>query len=153
MKVEVSEKTAAYLKQLADRMSTQNNRGTADPYYFVIRCIKDRIVPEWSNDNLRYCLDGEVFTEEELEGYCTENECDLEETKEKCLRGAIEEDEEYDNVFLTMEGYEEHMRLNKHNYRHYKRVDSYVKHAFRNPEMASLIDAIKELGVALKESV
>jgi len=152
MKIEVSEKTASFLSQLASRINTQNNHGTASPYYFVVRGTKDKIVPEWSNDNLRYYIDEQVFTEKELEEYCKENECDLEETKGKCLRGAYEEYDEYDNVFLTQEGYDEHIRLNGHNYRNYKNFGFYVKHAFRNPEMASLIEAIKEIGTTLQES-
>jgi hypothetical protein len=53
-------------------------------------------------------------------------------------------------VFLTEEGYNEHMKLNSHNYRHWKSYQFYVLHAFRNPEMAGLIEAIKEIGQQLK---
>ncbi len=48
----------------------------------------------------------------------------------------VETDE---NVFFTFKDYEEHIRLNSHNY---QKVHSYVKHAFRNPEMKSLLEAI-----------
>jgi len=56
------------------------------------------------------------------------------------------EEEEYyteDNVFFTQEAYEEHVRLNGHNLGK-RGVDyhSYVKHAFRNPEMEKLFTAI-----------
>lgn len=59
--------------------------------------------------------------------------------------------DEEDNVFLTEEGYKEHVRLNGHNLGRKGEYCSYVKHAFRNPEMENLLLAIaavtgKELG-------
>lgn len=47
-----------------------------------------------------------------------------------------------DNVFLTFRGYNIHMELNGHNYRHLKDVHSYVKYAGRNPEMEMLLKSI-----------
>jgi len=55
------------------------------------------------------------------------------------------EEEEYydeDNVFFTQEAYEEHVRLNGHNLGRRGEYHSYVKHAFRNPEMQKLFEAI-----------
>lgn len=69
---------------------------------------------------------------------------DLEELEE-------EKYDEEDNVFLTEEGFKEHVRLNGHNLGRHGEYYSYVKHAFRNPEMENLLLAIaavtdKELG-------
>jgi hypothetical protein len=44
------------------------------------------------------------------------------------------------NVFLTEKGYREHVELNGHNIQGHS---NYLKHAFRNPEMASLVKIIR----------
>lgn len=49
--------------------------------------------------------------------------------------------------FLTHEGYEDHLRLNKHNYR--KGYRKWIHHAFRNPEMTQVYEWLAELA-ALK---
>jgi hypothetical protein len=44
------------------------------------------------------------------------------------------------NWFFTNEGYEEHLRLNRHNY---GEVRPYIKHLFRNPEMAAVVSFLQ----------
>lgn len=42
--------------------------------------------------------------------------------------------------FLTMGGYDRHMRMNAHNYR--KKPRPFVHHGFRNPELENLLEAV-----------
>ena len=151
MNIELSDKTAAFLTELVRRLDTQSNHGTADPYYYTVRCTKDRAVPHGCGDGEdHYHYDGTTFTEEELKNFCEENDENFETMKDRCDKFSMEEVNEYENVFLTEEGYNEHMKLNSHNYRHWKSYQFYVLHAFRNPEMTGLIEAVKEIGQQLK---
>jgi quinol monooxygenase YgiN len=151
--VTISDEAAAFLAKLAENIETQDARCTAAPYYFVVRCIKEISAPEGSTGETRYYdrSGGCSYTEEELRAQCKEDDEDFDDyVLSTCDKYDLQEIEEYENVFLTYEGYKQHMALNGHNYRHFKAADSYVKHAFRNPEMKLLVEAVKEIGVALK---
>jgi hypothetical protein len=149
--VVISDKTAAFLIELNRRLETQDNRATASPYFFTVRCISEVPVPDGFTDEIRYVIDGcSSYTEDELRKYCEENRLDFEEFKVNgCQKYNVRDVEEFKNVFFTEEGYNEHIRLNGHNYRHYKRFDSYVDHAFRNPEIEQLLAAVREISKAL----
>lgn len=147
----ISDKTADFLKTLNKRIQTQDNRATASPYYFCVRCVSETPVPDGFTDEIRYVHDGSSFTEEELKQYCEDNELDFEPFKNnKCDKYCVRDVAEFKNFFFTEEGYNQHMNLNQHNYGHYKEVSSYVDHAFRNPELEELLGAIKELAQALE---
>ncbi len=45
--------------------------------------------------------------------------------------------------FFTHSGYEEHLRLNRHNYP--KKIRPFIHHAFRNPEIEQVLGWLKEL--------
>jgi len=65
------------------------------------------------------------------------------------------EEEEYfeeENIFFTEEGYQEHVRLNGHNLGRKGEYHSYVRHAFRNPEISDLLKAVAAvIGKELKK--
>lgn len=146
----ISDKSAEFLIELNRRLNTQDNRATADPYYFTVRCVSEVPVPDGFTDDIRYVHDGTPFTETELKQYCEDNELDFDSFKDKrCDKYCVRDVAEFKNFFFTEEGYNEHMRLNGHNYGHYKEVNSYVDHAFRNPEIESLLEVIREISKSL----
>jgi hypothetical protein len=64
----------------------------------------------------------------------------------------VKEEATYENFFFTLEGYQEHVKLNGHNIaRGCNKYDSYVEHAYRNPEIAGVLKAIKEIGCTLNQ--
>lgn len=151
--IQISDNAAKFLTQLNKHIQEQDNRATASPYYFAVRCISEAPVPDGFTDEIRYVIDGcNSYTEDELRKYCEENELDFEEFKDdECQKYCVKDIEEFKNVFFTEEGYNEHIRLNEHNYRHYKRFDSYVQPAFRNPEIEKLLAAVKEIAERIEQ--
>ena len=79
--------------------------------------------------------------------FAKQNNVSFEEEKSSGYREyAFTHVDEYHNVFFTEKGYKEHMELNAHNYHSSDRkADSYVMHAFRNPEITGLLKAVKEV--------
>jgi hypothetical protein len=150
--ITISDEAADFLAEFTARLSRQNNRGTAFPFYFTVRCVKEVAAPEGCTDEVRYFDSQQVenYTEEDMRKNCEEMEVDFDEyVSEHCTKYCAQDIEMNENVFFTLEGYQEHMRLNGHNYRHYKDKYDYVEHAWRNPEIASLLSAVKEIGEAL----
>jgi len=177
--VELKIETYKFLKELNRRIETQNNRGTAKPYFLVIRSERWRVAhDEFHNGETRKAwvdFDGDPTTfhskEEAIKWFCDYHR-DLKDPgpnadpdditlfneaegklKEQALKWFDNLDEyteqlyyDEDNVFLTDEGYEEHMRLNGHNVKRGGPHHTYMKHAFRNPEMDGIFKAIKEIG-------
>jgi|GEM_PF-2010528 len=151
----VEDKTAEFLITLAKRISKQDSHGTAEPYYYTVRCDREIAVHDGATGEVRYFDNNAAcsYTEPELRTFCSENSYDVDEyVSEHCSKYDVDTIDVDENVFLTLDGYEEHMKLNEHNYRHYKDHRPYIQHAFRNPEMGSLIMAIKEIGNDLARS-
>jgi hypothetical protein len=107
-----------------------------------------RVVPE----NYGYGETKHLFYDHE----CEKEHATKEEYIQECIDEGIPEDEakekaegltecwmekyhDEDNMFLTEEGYNEHLRLNRHNL-----IDphNYIKCAWRNPEIADLFRAL-----------
>lgn len=179
--IKVSPETYQFMKELNRRISTQDNRATAKPYFFVIRTEKWRVAhSEFHSGTTRDVwvdFNGDPTTflsqEEAVEWYCDNHRKvehpgpygdadDIaafiraeEELKSEAMawfellpRYVEEMYFEENNAFLTEEGYNEHMTLNGHNVKRMGKHHTYLKHAFRNPEMDSLFRAIKEIGEA-----
>lgn len=151
MKIELTEETVKFMKEFTHNLETQDRRGTADPYYFTIRCHQDYVAPVGHNGNAVYYVSEaeQSFTEEELKEYCEENECDFENTKDKAYEVDLQDIAHNENFFFTKKGYDQHMKMNKHNYNHYKKIYSYVDYACRNPELESVLKLFKEIGAQL----
>ena len=162
VEIDVSEENWNFLKEFMNRVKTQDNRGTASPYYFTVCCKKEVAVPEGSTGNVKYYDSNscESYTYEELKKrfkewnddddddteWNEEDDENFEEYQEKyCQKYDVDEDYEYENVFFTEKGYEDHIKLNGHNYRHFKKYYSYVKCAFRNPEIEGLFKALEDI--------
>lgn len=150
MNITISDKTADFLAKFSALLEAQNNQGTAPPFFYVVRGTKKIAAPAGQTGDTRYYYQDASFTEAELEKYCQENGEDYEHVKAICASYDLQEIDEHVNVFFTIEGYQEHIKLNGHNYRHYESYGPYLLHAFRNPEIASLLEAIKEVGRELR---
>lgn len=153
-----------FLTELIDRINKQDNRGTANPYFYVIHTKKWRLAKDGYSNGESYqckydhemCNEYKLSEEEKYIEYCIEAGYSdtREEAKERWDDLETHEMEAYydeDNIFLTEEGYNQHVELNSHNLGRRGEYYSYVKHAFRNPEMYEMLKAIaavtgKELG-------
>lgn len=157
VKIAISDETAVFLSQLAHTLKTQDNRGTADPFFFTVRKFVDVAVPVGCGDKVMYynSHDAEQYTEEEARKQAEELEMDFDEyVEDRCTKYDVKEEERYENFFFTLEGYNQHVKMNGHNIaRECNRYDSYVDHAFRNPELEKVIAAIKEIGSAVNTAV
>ena len=136
---------------LRDRILKNDSRFTALPYLLLLQEKREYVTKEG------YGHDTKVVYVENISGdYCSfESKEDL----LNWLNEGLEEDELYlklidgehyekhtvgyywetINVFLTDEGYQEHLNQNKHNLRNYR---TFGIHAFRNPEIEQIYKII-----------
>lgn len=168
----LNEDDVKFLTELANEMVTQDNRATGDPYYFVVR-TRRRV----TGYDVDCAPDGTCFVETRSGDYNvfdTREEAiaylmkDTDLPREEVLRLFWHEitetgykyEETDHNFFLTHKGFLEHMRLNAHNYpgrqdgEKFKESEytySYVKHAFRNPEVQRLFEIIKKFATVEKK--
>jgi hypothetical protein len=158
MQIELPDDVVKFMRDLAREIEMQDNRATASPYFYVVQSKDTMIAPDGygDGDTQYYCSDrseahtkeqwAEIIAEEnkEEEGEEGFNPVDLEDfLDDECRAFGTHYYDREENVFLTEKGYKQHMELNAHNYRYYKETYSYVKFAFRNPEMEGLLKAIK----------
>jgi hypothetical protein len=120
------------LEQFIQQLDTQDTACTAKPVIIELQ-EKERIY---------------VPTDHNHDGSARAKDCDLGESPED-LGLDPEETLYWRDVwvgrqwFLTRAGYDQHVRLNRHNYR--KEIRPYVRHAFRNPEIEQVIGWLIEL--------
>lgn len=144
-------------KELALRLTTQDNRGTRTPIWFLLQDIKEVRAFD-SGDHLLYSdLDGEIWrgdNEDDIVKQILDYETDYiefddlsEEEKDKKeaeleeeIRERVEGESyemEYEfvtkQIFLTEEAAKNHLEANKHHYSDKARI--YVDHAWRDPEI------------------
>jgi hypothetical protein len=153
--IEVSDEMYDRLMALAHEITTQDPRGTRAPHIFQVREWKR--VYDWGlNGNQAIWVDqgnqSEIETYEELvnhlDSYGITIPDNLKEMWEESgwwdLKEFLEQNcssmEEcsyslepvYHNYFLTEKACKEHVRLNGY---HYNNPDTYLQHAWRNPDM------------------
>jgi hypothetical protein len=208
--ITVKKETLDFIKDLVNEIEKQDNRCTAQPYFYVVKTTKEMVAPEgfgdknvrvdWSHGDPQQFETKEEFAifykqygNEDLSNEIALLKDDLKELEEeydeefafghvwniKSLRIEkneivdkikqledkldVETDNAWDkldryglhvttdehNVFFTERGYNQHMELNGHNYRHgTEKAYSYVKHAFRNPEIENIFKALKDISKA-----
>jgi len=143
----LNEEDKVFLTELANKMVTQDRRGTADPYYYTVM-VDSYVASYEGNDGDRQFY----YSDELLEQYDSIDEAkedwdergyekeDIEKMADNLRE--IHEDlkHEYKGYFLTKEACERHIEQNKHNYNNPK---SYVGYEHRNPEMERLYKIIK----------
>jgi hypothetical protein len=153
MKVEISEESFEFLKNLVNEMKTQDRACTADPYFYVVQELVTRPAYDGCGSETRYATDwndGLVTKDSILEDINDNSELGgktLEELVDEGIITEYEVDEEYENtdncnVFFTKKAYEEHIRRNGHNLCCPR---PYIYHAYRNSEIENLFKAIKEI--------
>jgi hypothetical protein len=154
--ITISDEAAKFIAEFTDELKKQDRRGTADPYYYVVRRVIDDPQPNGCGDRKKYFDHGRVenYTEEEAKRQAEERCMDFDDYVETCCTEyEVSDGYEIENVFFTKKGYDEHVALYGHNiiWRcNEKGFDSYIEHAYRNPEIAGLLKAVKEIGEALK---
>lgn len=147
-----------FLSDMIDKINRQDNRGTAFPYFYIVRTEKWRVAndeyysgetknvwvdvgggegSEWESQKefAIDCIRHQGMTAKEARAYTEEN------LKEFVMEKYYDED----NIFFTEEGYKEHERMNSHNMGRRGEYYSYVKHAFRNPEISQMWKSIAVL--------
>jgi hypothetical protein len=155
--IEISDESYEFIKDFMNKVNTQDNRITASPYFYVIKSPKWRVAHDdfYAGETKRVWIDmsgedeyQEYSDTEEFIQYCLKNKMmeqkEAEEYAEEHLKEfTMEQYTTEDNVFFTEDGYKKHVELNGHNLNndHY----SYVKHAFRNPELRGLFKALGEV--------
>jgi len=103
-------------------------------------------VPDGCGDEVRYIHDGGFMTENEVMEYYAEpgqTICDvIEQNSDISQYSVVIEDyiPENHNVFFTETACLCHMEQNRH---HFSAPSSYVMHAFRNPELEKMFEAIR----------
>ena len=121
-------------------MAKQDRRGTADPFYYVIRTEVERITPLGYADYTRY-----INPENPEEEYDTRADC----ARERLKQGESERDAkdaayalkevgykkgwDSKNMFLTETDAQAHLNTNYYHYSH--NAHTYIEHAWRAPEL------------------
>lgn len=145
-------------EELKKRMESNDNRSTAKPYLLLLRRHVPQVVDGNYGGSKEYVenITGDYWsrpTRAELETVLRVDYFENDPTWEP-KHGDITEiytDIKYEtvNVFLTDQGYQDHLKINKHNLGTH---DTYGIHAFRNKEMLSLMSLVDEV-IELKEKL
>lgn len=156
--IQVTDQMYNFLMNLSKELTTQDHRGTAMPYFFQVQTTHRIAVPEGCG-NEAWHYDGTFLeTDEEVIDFIySYNAEDLSKKKIKAMSShqrdqylkkigfrVVNYDYEHrlENAFLTEKACEEHIRINKHNLR---QPQSYLSHAFRNPELEQVLSFICQL--------
>ena len=158
--IEVSDAMYDFLMSLSKELNTQDNRGTAMPYFFQIETKEKVYTPEGCGTECYVNDDSEIETDEEIkeaiagirgidvvdfEKYFTE--LDGGEQEDILLRNGwrkvnYQMVDKYQNAFFTAKACKEHIAQNNY---HYNEPVDYLSHAFRNPEMKLVLKFLTEL--------
>jgi len=157
--IEISDEDLKFLRELSHEIRTQDNAGTADPYFITVRTSRLVIVPQGhgSGDPVYHDEQDDEpatalhkSTEEAAKALADYGLTDNEVSRrvDALVEYGTEEVESDHNVFFTRVGYEAHMRLYGHNYGHRSTMNphSYTHHASRNPEIKRLLEIVQKLG-------
>lgn len=150
MKVEIPEESFQFLKDLVAEIKSQSNRMTASPYFYVIQEKEIVVVPDGCGDKTMYLhCDGEFMNEEEVRDWADDQVLDIDELvsdhEEYLTPYEVRDDrvtKEHHNVFFTEKACHKHIEQNHY---HFSAPRSYVRHAWRNPEMENLFKAINKI--------
>lgn len=153
--IEVTDEMYDFLKNLSEEIKSQDNRGTAPPYFFQVQEDEEVGVPEGCGETV-WVSDGDAILrtdseikeavfewndwtlgDEDDERKYKELDCfDIEEIlEENYTKANVSVRHTYSNCFLTYKAYEDHVRRNGHNLNNPK---SFLFHAYRNTELGML---------------
>ena len=148
--IEVTDEMYEFLINLSNELTTQDNRATAMPYIFQIQ-TQEEVPAMEGNGNVAWFYDGsKIESEQEItEAIAEYKGLDIEDVSKYYgfEREAILEDagyrkiyydtkEQYQNAFLTSKACDRHISENAY---HYNKPVNYLSHAFRNPELETLL--------------
>lgn len=138
-----------WMKTFIKEVDSQDNRATAHPIQFLLQTKQEYVAhPEynWRTERVwRHSeMEGQAYESYEevvqwLSDYGYEGE-KLEKEKENIEEFQIGHHWETNQMFFTEKGVKQHLELNRHNLKEHR---DYVVHAFRNPEMKELFNAIR----------
>jgi len=158
MKIEISEESFEFIKNLSKEINIQNNRCTANPFFYIIkdkemRCVIDGNGQDtyytWSDDD-----DNNLLTKEYIIETILSDDPNCKNPVE-IFEGLLNNDEiishevaefhtipENHNIFFTEKACVSHMESNRH---HFREPYSYVQYAGRNPEINKLLKVVHEI--------
>lgn len=147
--IQVSDEMHEFLMNLSNELNTQDHRSTAMPYIFQIQTQEEVPCADGNGTEAWYYDGSKIETEQEITDAIAEyagiDANDV--TTDDYQRGEILEEagyrkfyyemkEKLENAFLTSKACDEHIRLNAY---HYNTPVNYLSHAFRNPELETLL--------------
>ena len=130
------------LNEIVEKVKTQGTTGTCSPRLIILEEKKEVLTAIGNGDRTYYWsneMECQFTTKHECEKYCKEHGLtaeEIDETIEQLNPFEVKDEWKPHNWFFSFEGYEAHVRLNKHNYR--GEIRPYVVHCFRNPEMEAI---------------
>ncbi len=163
------------LIEIANEYVKQDNMMTAYPIAIALQVLEEKVAADGCDyDELSVELDGEYFTcstkEEVWEQYADDECIEVEEAKQKYKDEINDYDDLEDlinllwdnpriipikkehvftgNLFLTMSGYEKHIKSNGHNLRGAR---PYLVHLFRNHEMTVIAEQLMDIATLPKK--
>lgn len=161
----ISDELYKKLKYLSNEIKTQDNRGTAFPYFYQVMEKKEDSC--WEENSEKFIWYGHGI---EVENVFDEMVAFLKENGEDCLNGwedaiaqwNLDEIDEYDlgdmfeylgfykvpiktvykfsNAFLTEKSILQHIESNKHQY---ENPTSYLQYGYRNPDLETIFEFLK----------
>lgn len=163
--IEISDELFEKLKYLSNEIKTQDNRGTASPYFFQVMekkedsCWEDNCekivwygnemtvendynqMREFLLENGECCLNG---YEEAIEQWDVDDDDDLEDMFEYLgfYKVPIKTVYQFSNAFLTEKSILQHIASNKH---HYENPTTYLQYAYRNSDLDTIFEFLKEI--------
>lgn len=163
--IEVEDNVYNFLIELSKEMNTQDNRATADPFYYTIQVDEEVVVAEGYGDDIVYYKEEfKIRTEEEAIGYLANYiyDCELFQVEDRLrdesnyswydvwdkleelnfTKFDVRTEHRHKGFFLTESECNNHIKANAH---HYDNPVSYVEHAWRAPKVEQLFKFLKEL--------
>lgn len=148
--IEISKDGLDFARKLAEEIDAQDNRCTARPYFYVIQEKRVEAVPEGCGDFVRWLhCDGELMDEDDVRDWLElDDSADIpdiaDEREELTAISCVERwvTPENHNVFFTEKAIKKHIKANAH---HWGETRTYVRHAWRNPEMEGALSALREI--------
>lgn len=125
------------IKEFLNKMVSQDNRATAMPFFYVIRTEETYHAPIEDCEEKRWYWEGEDYDSwEEIEKQLTEygsTKEDIKVAKRNAQEYGIKKRWVERGMFLTETDAEGHLKSNHYHYSH--NAHTYVKHAWRAPEL------------------
>lgn len=167
--IKVSDEIYDFLISTSKEINSQDNRITAEPYFYQIREEKEIATGEGMGEEV-WVMDGEIHlrTEQDIKEAVFEwKEWDLENKlhqkkyselggweideilEENYRKVHVSVDYTYSNCFLTEKAARQHIKINGHNL---KSPVDYLIHAYRNHEMINIFKFLKGLTEPIKDT-